>query len=446
MLALTFAQTHSVLAWDNTDGVYDDFGPRVDQMIWNIYPSTDALMLALQAGTVDVADWDVPKSYADAWNQPPYNNPASGSYIRMDEVASIGMREFDLNHKAEIDTYPGVASPTTYQKFRQAIVHLSNKPDYVATILGGAGIVMGTPLMPWTFWYNNNCSDYYTYSQTLARGALDAGGFTEIAGQGPVPNAPGDWVDEWRKHPATGQPLQPIIMYTRADDPSRMAAGIKLADELRRVGVPVQNNILPMSGCYAPVFTNQDYNIYTGGWSLSNDPDYLYDLWGGHAINWPNYDYYNSPAYNEAAARIKYAVTLADALEGAMDAQWIFTVEVGFVPLWTAVGQTAYRGYDNSDTSKPWEGFVNAEGVGLANGQSYINAHAGAATGGTLIAGQKEKPLKLNIMRSEWYFEYSILDRIYDSLLGADPYTFVNGPWLAHSWYVGTYINTALGR
>jgi len=442
MLASTFATTHSVLAWTLDDKVYDDFGPRVDTMVWNIYQDTDTLMLALQAGAVDVADWEVPKAYGDKWaTTSPWNDPANGQYIKMGSASSIGMREFDLNHKAEIDTYPGVPNPTSYTAMRQAIAYLSNKPEYVAQILGGEGVVMDTPLMPWTFWYNHACDNYYAFSLASARAALTAGGFT--TGSTP-PLVPGG--DNVRIHPGTGLDLQPLILYIRADDPFRMEAGKRVAALLKTVGVPTQDNILPMSGCYNPVFTYQDYNLYTGGWSLSNDPDYLYDLWGGHAINWPNYDYYDSAAYNEAAARIKYPTTLAEALQGAMDAQWIFTQEVGFIPLWTSVARTAHRGYANSNPAKPWEGFVNASGVGVANGQSYINAHAGAETGGTLIAGQKEKPLKLNIMRSEWYFEYSVLDRIYDSLLGADPYTFENGPWLAHSWYVGTYYNNALKK
>jgi len=281
---------------------------------------------------------------------------------------------------------------------------------------------------------------------SLARAALVAGGFT-TGSTGPLV----DGGDNVRVYPAghekAGQDLDPILLYIRADDPDRMEAGKRIAAKLKLLGIPTTDNILPMSGCYNPVFIYQDYHLYTGGWGLSIDPDYLYDLYGGHAINWPNYGYYNNSDFNDAAAEIKYAVTFEQALEGAMDAQMIMTEDVGYIPLWTAVAQTAHRGYDDLDTGKPWEGFVNAEGVGLANGATYMNAHTGdAATGGTLVAGQKETPMKLSFMRSEWTYEYSILLRIYDFLLSGDPYTFEDMPWLASSWDVGVYFNTALGK
>jgi len=429
--------------------MFDDFGPRVDDMVWNIYADTDLLFAALQADEIDVADWEVSKAYATAWKQAPYNDPTNVNYIKMADVKSIGMREFDLNHKPVIDTYPSWTNPMTYKALRVAIAHLSNKPYYVNTILGGLAVELGTPIMPWTFWYNNNCSDYYTYDIALARAALDAGGFTKKAGAGPVPGAP-TGSDDWRVYPTghekQGQLLDSLILYIRADDSPRKLAGLEIAKLLKTVGIPTTDYVLPMAGCYTAVFTDQNYHLYTGGWSLSTDPDYLYDIWGGQAINSPNFDYYNNTAFNEASARIKYAVTLNDALTGALDAQWIMTEDAGIIPLWTAVAHTAHRGYDGS-LSKPWTGFVNSEGVGLANGQSYVNAHTGdVASGGTLYAGQKEKPLKLNLMRSEWYFEYSIMDRIYEPLMGSDPYSFADMPGIANSWYVGTYYNPVLGK
>ena len=446
MLALMFTQTAPVSAWTSDDGVFDDFGPKVDNYILNMYATTDLLMGALQAGEVDTADWEIPAAWAEAWSEDPYNDPNDRDYIKMQPVKSVGQREFDLNHKQFIDTYPGFTNPMTYQKFRQAIAHLTNKPEYVTEILKGYAVVLGTPIMPWTVWYNDACSDYYTYSMALARAALDDSDFEQGA-TGPLVEG-GDNVRTYPAgHEKAGADLDPLILYIRADDPDRMEAGKRIAAKLKMVGIPTTDNILPMSGCYTPVFVNQDYHLYTGGWSLSFDPDYLYDLYGGHAINWPNYGYYNNSDFNEAAAHVKYAVTYEEALYYAKEAQWIMTVDVGYIPLWTAVAQTAHRGYANRDTGKPWEGFVNAEGVGLPNAASYMNAHTGdVATGGALTCGQKEVPLKLNFMRSEWVYEYSILLRIYDFLLSADPYTIEDMPWLAHSWNVGTYYNTVLEK
>lgn len=441
LLMLALMLMAPVSAWTADDKVFDDFGPRVDNYQLNMYKDTDLLMGALQVGEIDVADWEVPAKWKEDWLVGDYANPSHADWIRMYPVKSVGQREFDLCHRDEIEAQPGYVNPMTYQLFREALVHCTNKTEYVTEILKGEAVVLGTPIMPWTVWYNTACDNYYPYGLSLARAALDAAGFTQ-GSTGPLVSG-GDNV---RIHPDTGSDMQPLICYIRADDPDRMAAGILLVAELKEVGIPTTDNILPMSGCYNPVFMDLNYHVYTGGWSLSFDPDYLYDLYAGHAIPWPNYGAYDNASFNTAAAGVKYATTFAEALTAAKEAQLILTDDVGYIPCWTAVAQTAHRGYAESDTSKPWNGFVNAEGVGVNNGVSYMNAHEGNETGGTLTCGQKEAPLKLNIMRSEWTYEYSILMRIYDFLLSADPYTNEDMGWLAHSWDLGTYYNDALGK
>lgn len=216
--------------------------------------------------------------------------------------------------------------------------------------------------MPWTVWYNDACSDYYTYDMTEARNQLNLAGFME----GPDPPlVPGG--DNQRIHPDTGTTMLPLILYIRNDDLDRLAAGNAINTMLNQVGIPITPFRFPLSACFFPVFVNQDYHLYTGAWSLSADPDYLYDLYGGQAINFPNYLYYDNASFNTAAAGIKYPVTFADALATTKEAQLIMTKDVCNIPLWTYVAQTAHKGYAGGDLNKPWHGFVNEEGVGLCS-------------------------------------------------------------------------------
>lgn len=125
-------------SWTADDYTFDKFGPRVDEKVINIYPTRWALMMALQTGAIDVAGQVVPSTWEAAWSVPPYSDPSSPSYIKMMPVKSIGMREFDLNHRQYLPTQPApYTNPMTYQRFRRAIAHLTNKPNYVAVILGG---------------------------------------------------------------------------------------------------------------------------------------------------------------------------------------------------------------------------------------------------------------------------------------------------------------------
>jgi len=431
-------------SWTEDDNVFDAFGPRVDNLVINMYPTVDSVMGALQAGEVDVADWVVPSEWETAWSVPPYSDPSDPDYIEMGSVKEMAVFEFDLNHKERIDTYPDWTSPMTYQKFRRAIVHLTNKPEYVAEILQGDGLICDTKILPWTVWYNDLCSDYYTYDMTLARDALDDANFTQ--GETP-PLVPGG--DNVRVYPTghekAGQDLDPLILYIRDDDPHLMEAGIRIATRLKEVGIPTTDNILPMADCYDPVFTYQDFHLYTGYRMVQIEPDYLYDCWHSSMIPWPNFVSYYNATYDEAASDLRYAVNFAGALEACHRAQLIFAQDVGNIPLWSYEGVTAQRRYAEGNTNKRWHGFVNEEGFGKRSWWTFLSANCTpppALPGGNVTYGLSNRILSLNPLSASTYWDWEVLNKVYEPLLRKDPYTHQYIPWLARNWHVETYFNS----
>jgi hypothetical protein len=49
-------------------------------------------------------------------------------------------------------------------------------------------------------------------------------------------------------------------------------------------------------------------------------------------------------------------------------------------------------------------------------------------------------------MYSQWYFEYALLDRVYDGLIAVNPYDLAADiPWAAKDWEVGTWIDPSTG-
>jgi hypothetical protein len=77
-----------------------------------------------------------------------------------------------------------------------------------------------------------------------------------------------------------------------------------------------------------------------------------------------------------------------------------------------------------------WGTFLNA----YPNGSRYGNGHMTIRYGFSTM-----QPLSLNPLYSTSFWEWQVLDKIYDTLMKRDPYTLQIEPWLAESWTVGTW-------
>lgn len=85
------------------------------------------------------------------------------------------MFEFDVNNGLTIPSYSDWPSSASYVEFRRALAYMVDKPYIVSKILGGYGVVLETPIMPWLQWYNPNIEPY-SYNPNLACQILfDAG-------------------------------------------------------------------------------------------------------------------------------------------------------------------------------------------------------------------------------------------------------------------------------
>jgi len=106
----------------------------------------------------------------------------------------------------------------------------------------------------------------------------------------------------------------------------------------------------------------------------------------------------------------------------------------------TFTGETQYAG-------KEWLGFANELGYGFYGsypGFSALNVHpTGFDRGGTLRHGLVAKPDKLDPVDSESFYEWLILEKIYEPLIVGDPYNkTISIPWLCSSFKTGIWNNT----
>jgi hypothetical protein len=77
-----------------------------------------------------------------------------------------------------------------------------------------------------------------------------------------------------------------------------------------------------------------------------------------------------------------------------------------------------------------WKGYIDELGVGWNNFYSLLEAHpAAASSGGTLLVGLSNPVDSLNPVSASTASDWSVLNEIYDTLAGPDPYTL----WAAQS-------------
>jgi len=478
VLMLSVMLSPQVSAWSYgnpakpDDGIYEQFGPRADKLLINLYSSELSEWTAgLEGNKIDVTDWPLYEEYYNKYITAPWN--ATVKVIGYG--AEFGLFIFDLNNNNNQylgnppnPAYPNPVYPNPMSELalRKAVAYLTNRPKYVQQYLGETvAVALYTPVPPSAGKYSHPditpggaredlC---YLYNPAEANATLDAGGF---------PLGPDGW-RYWDKNRNSikdaGEDFT-LKIVARVDSYPRSMAGADLTAELTRARVKTNLQQMPSGSARIQVMANKNFHIYTGGWSLGVDPDFLV-LWHWDYYWHPgrpyNYAGCNVPAFNEAADGVQYANDQAEAVYWALRAQEIFATNVLSVPLWTSTGFKAvkrtYTGTpgipDDEDVyeGKYWEGFVNVQGYGVDSGSTFMNMHPEGVEWGnmTIRYGFKTQEIKmLNPVYAEWLWDNTVIDLIgYDSLLTRNPYNLGEFlPWVASKFRVGTYTHPTYGE
>ena len=415
-------------------------GPNADQLLIKIYASDTAEFAGFEAGDIDIVDWSLDPTLIEQYSTLPLNKS-----IVLGFYSELGMFEFDINNNKTIPSAPGVIQPTSDPWFRTALQYLVDKDYIVTTICQGLASRIDSPIPPALGdWYNPNVQ-HYGYDPATAEAILDAHGYTINPDTGV------------RINPYTGNDMDPLHFYIRADDTLRRTpAGQYFASEMQAIGIPVDAQVVDRTVCYQKVMVEYDFNLYTGGWSLSRDPDYLMWLW----VSWMgpgtspptpwalNYNYFNDTLLDQYLETLGYAPDISTAKDAAWHAQARMMnrpddPEPGisaFIPLWATAGYMAYR--------HPLVYAVNEAGTGYANWWTFLVAHFNTSdTGGTIRWGFKSDVQQLNPLYSQWVWDWFVLDKIYDSLISVNPYNLAKDmPWMASDWTVTTWANPDTGE
>jgi hypothetical protein len=404
------------------------------------YGSPDAAYTALTAGQADFLVWALTKEQKDAAELNPN--------IQICRVDEQGMYEFDLNNNYTILSYPGVRSATNELKVRRAIAHLTDKQFIIANILLFFGTKIDAPMSATSAaqWADPAAANPYPYDPEEAAANLTAAGFADTDLNGWL-NYPADWDGA----PGADTTAYPLVVCVRSDHGHRLAAGQYLINQLevtlaatsigagfKTTGVTWQQ---PRSVLSPKVMGNRDYQVYTGGWSVGRFPTHLFFLFhsmfwypygssyvtGMNSSNLPNY-----PDVDASTSDIWYTATMETAKEASKAFTVMHAEKCLNVPLWAYSSYWAYR--------KTLVGVVNEDGYGIENDYTFMNAYRVDVPGAPIRVAVTNGPDRLNVLYSQWYFEYSMLNRVYTGGLNVQPYDLaVDVPWVVQDWTVSTW-------
>ncbi|MGD0029371.1 MAG: ABC transporter substrate-binding protein [Candidatus Bathyarchaeia archaeon] len=466
-----------------TDTLEEYFGPRANRIVIPLYADQISEYTAgLEAGKIDLTDWPLDDVHYAAYTTAPLNN----SIAVFKYGPEFGMREFDMdvNNNTYLD-YPGplitlnprmkasdnfvTGNPFAELSLRQAVAYVTDRNDYVTHIGPNTNIAVYTMLganslglSPW--------GKYTDFDITPGGARADLTYAFSLASATAVLNGAGVWgvvggFRGYKGHPFT------IDIYARIDDPYRDYAGTRLGIQLTALGFNVVVHHVDINAARAQVMASKDFSIYTGGWSLSSTPDFIY-LWNYplayyHPGRPPNYGGINDATYNTDSYNVMVANTQADAEFYSIDAQIEMASQVLMIPLWIAAGGKAvsrtYTGGNNGVATSPddgqnayrgkyWDGFAVIAGFGTDNGQSFLNMHPDGYDWGsgnmTIFYGFKTTQLnQMNPVYTEFLWDNTVIDVCgYDSLVTRNPLNLAEfDNWAAKNFVATTYNNPVLG-
>ena len=420
----------------------EHFGPRVDNLLIKVYNGNQSrLQQELETGEIDVGDQDLTRETIDRWSQLPHNET-----IAMEKHPRATMIELDLNNNETLLMYPNWRSPTNYTEFRHAIAHSVNKTKATNEILQGYGMEMSTPVFPWSSEWFNPEVDPHPYNPETAATILDAAGF--VQGSTPNPNytasRPGSaqYIRVYPSgHQKARQNLDTLVFYTRYDIPARLATARMIEDELLSLGIPIQlSGPIRTQELEQRIWVLRDFHLFIGGWLLSAEPDYLPYLYHS-SMYWsigkcPNYNHVWDAELDHWLEIMNNTDNLENCRNACFQAQRRLAEMAGIVPLWCDLETKAYRKM-SPRAPQGWTGIINEDGFGTDSLWTFLNIHRNdSEQGGTVNYGLTEDVMALNPVFSEWYSDWLVLNKIYDSLLTRDPYTMEAIPWMAKSWQI----------
>jgi hypothetical protein len=435
------------------DGKYELFGPHVAGIICRIYADTTAEWTDMQLHNLDIEDWALTPAWIATFGA------VGGPWTEANYGGEAGYYLLDVNNNATLwatDSGPGVPNPTSDYYMREALAYCANRSDVVS--LDSTATPIYTPVPAYMAGYIN--SDIVPSNITL--GYLTYGGYygnctyaAQLLDTHYFPVGTDGWRYWDRNHNGVkdaGEDFT-LIIYSRAGLRGDYCDHFVACLTAMHVKTDYHSHV-PRSDCTLPVFAQENFNIYTGGWIfIGPDPDYLCDLYNASNYYHPgspeNYGGINYADLNLQLTNIKLATTLAAGTSAAQQAQYYFAVHAASIPLWSVSGVKDFQNVPaTAGAAGNWTHLVNQKGQGVNSWWATLNMYQTGALypNNYTYYGFSSTVTLQNIVYSQWYWDSEVVGRIYDGGAARDPLTLATWvPQLYKNWVIGTWKDPTTG-
>ena len=300
-------------------------GPYIDGIIFKYYGTSDAAVLGLKKGSIDMYWWGVEPGYLEDLKKDKdiqlFSNERSALYYMAFNVRKPPFNDPNL---------------------RRAIATLVDKEFIITRILQGHGIKMTSVIPPGNRFYY--CPDLPTYGDGLSREARVRRAYDILRKAGYDWNVPpvdrsGKVVKGEDIRLPSGQPMERFMILTPpADyDPARAMSGMIIQEWLKEVGMPASSKPMAFKSLVEQVSVRHDFDAFILGYGrLSLDPDYLRSFFhssqdrqrGGNKTG------YKNPDFDRIADESSRMMDQEKRRELIWDMQKIVMQDVPYVPLY----------------------------------------------------------------------------------------------------------------
>lgn len=347
--AFLFMERNDLFFGRNETIAGQKLGPYMDGIVFTVYGTSDAAILALRKGTIDMFWWGVQSGYIDDLKADPK--------IRLFFSEKSGLYYMGFNVRR-----PPFDDPS----LRKAVATLIDKEFIVSRILQGLGVVMHSVVPPGNKSWQ--CQDLIAYGEGLSRQErvkkayeiLRSAGYTwevpPVGQDGRV--VPGKGI-----RLPNGKPLEKVTLLTPpADyDPHRAMAGMMVQEWLKGVGIPAAAKPMAFGALTEQVKDRREFDAFILGYGrLSLDPDYVRNFF--HSRNdkpkgW-NQSGYKNGEFDKIADASAKEMDPAKRRQLLCDMQKIVMRDLPYIPLYNPKLVEAVR-------TDRFEGWVETlEGVG----------------------------------------------------------------------------------
>ena len=350
--------------------------PNIDAMIYKIYKTAEAAVLALKNDDIDYIAWSVPPTFVQELANEPgvalQQSPEQGFFY-----LSYNMRRESFGYDGD-KQFPYAPEDDIGKPFRKAVAHCIDKNRVVQRLLLNFGIGGEGPVSSISSWFNDTIPRY-SFDPDEAKNILsDAGykltdGSVGANGLADVTKA----VDgNWWLNPDGSQigsesgGLIKILTPEANYDPIRAQAGLMIAQQMVDIGINTKSEAMDF-GSIVDRIDKRDFDMYILGWRIGSDPtDFLHAFFhSSTAQAGQNYPGYQNESFDEIIDEARKTGDEDIRKKAVMDSQAAIVYDLPYDVLYFRTNIEAYR----SDRFTGWQ--VGSSGS-IYNWASIMNLRA----------------------------------------------------------------------